>query len=786
MTGPGEPAGWSPGQVLAHEQLERIRDGSDGALTIDWVDGLDRSGWLGVRLSLDCAGIDQGPEGLALYAREPVKVLIPKDFPFRRPDAEVPHWRFAGTPHVQWGRHICLYASSGDWLPHDGMYGLVDRLADWYERAAVGRFEAPGEPLHPPVAYGTPEAGCVVVHADAPRATGGSPWLGLALLRHGGPARVDLRAWLELDDPLAAGNDVEGLARLAPVADGWPAGGMLLAPVVVLPGPMAFEFPTSAGELLDALSAQEVPRTRLTDLLGAVAEANRRLAGGADGEPLAPGSTYVLVGAPMRGIAGRAQRITHLAAWLLPDEAMAEGTLGSGPVAWATVYEQRPELTVRRDATSPSGWLRDQRVLVLGCGALGAPVAEWCVRAGAAEMTLVDRAGVHPGLLVRQPYEDHDIGWAKATRLAARLQMIRPDVRLEPIIGDAIDLLVDDNARAAAVDLVVDATANQAVAARLEWCRWATGGSWPPILTLGIGHDAQRGVAALTLPGASGGGADILRRLGLAARQDTTGALADVADDLFPESPRTEVFQPEPGCSDATFVGSAPEVAALAGHLFAGALATLAAHADGCVVEPMSAFVARLGARLDAPTLPAGRLGWPNDVAVPEQGDGYQVRIAEPALRRMRAEARLVTRLGDNGMETGGVLLGQIDDACRVVWVSAVTGPPPDSELSPHHFKLGTQGVAEYLAGQEAASGGSLRFVGTWHTHPGAPHAMPSRDDDTAMSELVSPVEPAPHRALLLILAGAPRRWSTWLSGIGTPELFARLERHDTGVPSQS
>ena len=77
--------------------------------------------------------------------------------------------------------------------------------------------------------------------------------------------------------------------------------------------------------------------------------------------------------------------------------------LGTAEVNRATVYETRPETTTRRDPPAPTRWLAGRRVLVLGAGALGAPVAESCVRGGAAEVTIVDSGRVHPGILVRQP-----------------------------------------------------------------------------------------------------------------------------------------------------------------------------------------------------------------------------------------------------------------------------------------------------------------------------------------------------------------------------------------------
>jgi len=65
-----------------------------------------------------------------------------------------------------------------EWNPSDGMAGFVQRLVLWLERAAAGQLDGPGEPLHPPVAYPSGDAGLVVVHADAPAAEGDMPWLG--------------------------------------------------------------------------------------------------------------------------------------------------------------------------------------------------------------------------------------------------------------------------------------------------------------------------------------------------------------------------------------------------------------------------------------------------------------------------------------------------------------------------------------------------------------------------------------------------------------------------------
>src|SRR5262249_2281868 len=77
-------------------------------------------------------------------------------------------------------------------------------------------------------------------------------------------------------------------------------------------------------------------------------------------------------------------------------------------------------------------WLRAKRVLILGCGALGAPAAEHCVRAGVTSLTVLDEGIVTPGILVRQPYRYHDIGRAKAQAVAQRTNTIPPEPGATP------------------------------------------------------------------------------------------------------------------------------------------------------------------------------------------------------------------------------------------------------------------------------------------------------------------------------------------------------------------
>ena len=769
MTG-GAPA---PMLATADQQraLDELRIIAAGGPNIEVLrTGPGPYGSVEVEVSLATAGAGTGPYGeqpaARLRDRERFVLRIPRDYPFRHPSAWVTHDRFAGLPHVQWRRHLCLYVSpSTEWQPSDGMFGLLDRLLFWLDRAAAGSLEAAGEPLHPPPAYPTAEAGSVIVRADTPAVPDTSELL-LAVLRLRAPGRVEIIGWIPMAEALA---NIEN--PLLPLLRHGSAEELDLGLAIMLARPSDFEFPATVEALRAMLASHAVDDDLLLAGLSLLALFRRKIseAAGRDDEA---GSVYVVIGTPMRGRAG-GTRHQHIVTWRFDDlgtkasglldvalspyetvrdlapevRALVEKWLSLARLRWVRVYDARPQVTVRRDTSSPLTALAGQRVLLLGAGALGSQVAAHLVRAGVGALQLVDNARVSPGVLVRQDFVTTDVDEFKAVALARRLQEIDAAVSVEASTADAHDLFGDDTA-APDADLIIDATANMALAERIERHR-RTGTGCPPLITLLVGFRATRGLALVAPRGYPGAGVDLLRKAKIA--MSTTDRLRSFADDFFPDPPRAEYFQPEPGCSEATFTGSNGQMAALAG--------TLLLHAYGHL-DDASASVTMFDLGLDSDphleTLPLR----PDTIT---ETAGYTVRIAPGVIHEWRAEARLMARLREPDVETGGVLLGEIDDACRVIWVSRATGPPPDSHASASAFVCGVEGVDNLVAHHDRRTRGALRFLGLWHTHPYG-HARPSEMDKRGMTELLVPVAQAPRRALLVILGG-PADWESWRDG---------------------
>ena len=808
------------GPDLAERQLRALAAVSGGTVEVlaaeDTGEGTRR-----LTISMDTSRLPAGP-GIRVRDRERFWIYAGARYPYQPPTVWVPHLRWAKSPHVQWGGSLCLYAApSVEWVPSGGMDGLIERLAEWVARAAEGTLDPDGQPLHPPVAYPTTGAGTVVVHPDV---GGRAPWSAADQAASAEPAqaqaglvaawctvsgdRVDVLEWMDwpavYDRVLADG--------FSPFHQGRPTAVM---PLLLLNSELGFEYPDSAWDLAGAL---EEAGFNLDDILTALANAivvNRVLRSAqveadpaAAGQPVGAGLyaddedasspllAGLLLGTPSRRISD--ERLTHLAAWNLggigrllagtyadfrrkpsKDELLnkvgevTRGWLREADVTWMRVLENRPEITHRRDERSPSAWLAGKRVLILGCGALGGPASEACARAGAATLLLADNSLVTPGILVRQPYEEADVSQPKARSLAARLARIRPGSTVEGWHGNALDLILTPDADMSRFDLVIDATADAGVRSAIESRHRADGPAWPPLVTMVIGNDATRGLVTVTLPASVGAGVSSLRQVALHALA-SPGEWSDIADDFFPATPRTDMFFPEPGCSAPTFTGGYTQTATLAGLLLNEALILLGKHAGPGAAPCADSFASAVRIDADGAARGTSRTQWGPGISAVEDNLGYEVRLSPAAVTEMRTEARRGARVRGPLVETGGMLLGAVDDATGVIYVDRVTGPPPDSYLSASYFQHGTDGIKEAVAARLAGSRAMTGFVGYWHTHPeGA--AAPSLTDREGMASVVAP-DGRRQRALMVILGGPPGQWDRWVAGEEPgPAVFARL-----------
>lgn len=736
------PTGLTKGQELALQQLDQIAEVSPVALEIvssgPWSRNHD---WVEVDLSISCEAFPREPDGLQLRARERVLVQIPPDFPFAVPEARVPHDRFRGYPHVQWKYYLCLYrAKSVEWDPSDGMFGFVHRLAAWFRAGARNQLDPVDAPLHPPVAYtrSTDPHRIVVPRVDTP-VVQGQPWIGLARLERVSDSRVDIVEWQPLTAHLREDRYV--------------------APSILLPTEFPFEYPETVLGLVKALESRGVPIANLFALLELSAQTN------AADLPL-----YLVLGTSMRGVRGAGTLRQHLTAWYIDspvatalrlsllrhskdDEVEAIGKSArnividwatEARVSWCSVLDDRQEVTVRRDDRRPISWFRGKTVALWGCGAIGGHVANCLARAGVAKLILRDKGLVTPGLLVRQPFEDRDIGRPKVEALAEHLQLVRPDLEVETNRGDICRTALESEDWTDAADILIDATACELISSKLE-LRRREKDTTAPIVSMAVDSLAQSGLVTVSLAGHTGGPFDVTRAAKISIC--STPHLSHIADLFWQSAPR---FEPEPGCSEPTFQGSAADCSALAADMLNTAArqlsdatsTTASAHIVGGSSRPVGTSCHQPSS-CDLQFLP--------DIITTDPHAEYEVRITVGAWNEMTAWANRVARTRSEDVETGGILFGERDDASRVIWVTEVLGPPPDSTASPTGFVCGVQGVQDAHEEKAGRTRQSVSFLGMWHTHP-KQMPLPSETDVSGMHDLVFSVSPPSPQAFMLII----------------------------------
>ena len=730
----------SLGQQNGLRDLESIAQWGDALEIIAVTEPKNEGGLLNVEIALSLKGVARSTSGIPLRQRERFFLLIPPKFPFRHPDVCVPHQRWASWPHVQWTMVLCLYqAPETEWNPSDGMFGFIERLYTWVKQAAVDQLDPGGAPLHPPVAYVSNSPGPLVIPYSNTPAVENDPWIGFGCIRQNSDNRIDVVGWCGLDE--------------TPTREA-------VAAAVLLPRAASFEFPERVRDLLAMLESQGISRSDLIKALGGAADTN-----GKDTQLL------VLIGTPTRGISESGEYPQHLVAWLLeptianglrlaleqfsPHEKLQE--IGreceriviewseKAEVNWCRVREARPEVTVRRDEGSPLGWFRGKSVAVWGCGAIGGHVAEVLARAGADKLVLRDKSVVTPGVLVRQPFEDSDIGKSKAVATRERLRRIIPGLSIDVMDGDILDGPIDQTDQADDVDMVINATASWPIAQYLEARRRSDAAGRIVIASMVLGHHAQRSMLNVAKGDYTGGAVDLARKTKIETLKH--GRLSHFLDDFWPDVPQ-ESFQPEPGCSEPTFVGSQGEVMGLVGMMLSKVGREMTR--DNAAAASSHLFTAS-GVDIGREELKEWDFYFDADICLRDNVDGYAVTIAPQALTQLQAWVRQSEEINGPLVETGGHIFGERNDAARVIWVSEVSGPPPDSKASPNGFVCGIEGVAEASKDKSRSSGGSIRFVGMWHTHPkGSP--KPSDTDYRSMQEIVdSPALSCP-RSLLLIV----------------------------------
>jgi ThiF family/Prokaryotic E2 family A len=485
-------------------------------------------------VTISMTGINRVPGGLPIEAVEDIVIVIHDSYPNRPPLVFVEHDRFVGYPNVLLGRELCIYLDvNREWHPAFGMAEVLERLWDWFDDAANARVD-PRTALFHAIGGRQPTniaAPTMVVRSTPPN---DGKRLGLATVRDRTLRRVDLVGWR--------------LGRAARPDHS--------AVVFNVPTPLHQGVAQQLGPLLEQIAA--AGGAQIHQAISALHGAG--VAGG-HGQPI-----YFIVAVRHPDDPSLLHLVPGRVPAIVADVLRADPTaqpLGAAPLEWLPISDEREEVVTRRDDARPVTAFRGVSTDLWGCGGIGSWTGEFAARAGSTPITLRDVAPVSGGLLVRQNFTEDDIGDLKAEGLATRLRAIGDGVHVTAAPGNVIELITDSGLPD--VDVIIDATVNATVAARLDDAAKQTSTKAALAQIATDTRTASLGLLIFVPPGAGFGPATIDRWV--SEQVLTTGDLerfhcfwtpADKADQLVPAA----------GCTVPTFHGSAADLAVVAGGLF--------------------------------------------------------------------------------------------------------------------------------------------------------------------------------------------------------------------------
>ena len=194
----------------------------------------------------------------------------------------------------------------------------------------------------------------------------------------------------------------------------------------------------------------------------------------------------LLVGSPIPEVKGGQPNLLHWQALLLPAFMKHyKGYRSGGDSRWNAYHirhlgdsKSLPWLKVEnwhQSALATRGqlpkMLREMKIVILGVGALGAPLAEHLIRGGVTDLTLIDGDHLVAGNLVRHSLTMNELEGNKAEKLMDRLNSINPHTHVRAIAKNfSPEAQVPDEIRKA--DLIIDATGSDDVTAHLNSLDW--------------------------------------------------------------------------------------------------------------------------------------------------------------------------------------------------------------------------------------------------------------------------------------------------------------------------
>ncbi|WP_336936818.1 Mov34/MPN/PAD-1 family protein [Acinetobacter modestus] len=102
--------------------------------------------------------------------------------------------------------------------------------------------------------------------------------------------------------------------------------------------------------------------------------------------------------------------------------------------------------------------------------------------------------------------------------------------------------------------------------------------------------------------------------------------------------------------------------------------------------------------------------------------------------------------------ETGGVILGYIDQKLKSIYIVDICEAPHDSIATPTTFIRGSEGLSDYIDLCSEKTAYIVRYIGDWHSHPDYVSTSPSALDEVLLTDLQNKIDDPDDPVLMAII----------------------------------
>lgn len=374
--------------------------------------------------------------------------------------------------------------------------------------------------------------------------------------------------------------------------------------------------------------------------------------------------------------------------------------------------------------------INEKNIMFLGCGALGSKIGLHFGRAGISNLTFVDNDFLSPHNLIRHALLSNQDGKPKAIALQQEILNLfsegKNSIKVESKVKSVFSILSSSEANdTRKQQFIIDTTASKSV---LDFLIEKDFPQSPIVLRCEITHSGKLGIILSEGTGRS------------PKLDDLESTLYDMAienpiiSDWLNDSIKNKLLGREEGFDDIVVgLGCNSSTMKLSDDIVSYHAASQSIYIKKVIngLQPDAGiFLSRIDSDSDSQA-----------INFFYKADKYKtLPFGNTSDWTFRIKASLIPILlkktaMESPNETGGILIGRINQHRKTVHITRIIDAPPDSEGFPFSFKMGVINLSKEIIDIYNKTGQQIYYLGEWHSHPNGGSRLSSTDKN-AMNQI--------------------------------------------------